>query len=252
MTTSQFKDYVHGATPLVGQLGLTHVTDCAYLGGLVASGKLEPRDCKVYDEPLVYLFYGRPAYRSSWDKGTTTVLGYARICLILRDEVAAMAHRILPFDSGGFPHFGNALHHSLTRADFEIDPADHPLKIAGAFYDSLENYWEVKPRDGMSFPITQNIVQSYYHLISGGFHEQFDDRCGAIEVQVAQPIELKDRILALIAPNQAFEDPAVQAFLDASGAEARGYRITRMFNPSEVSGQLLSEVARFLEDRSWL
>jgi hypothetical protein len=252
MTKKQFSDYIHGAAPIAGQLGLTHVTDCAYLGGLIASGKLEPRDCKVYGEPLVYLFYGRPAYRSNWDEGTTTAIGYARICLILRDEVAAMAHRILPFDSGGFPHYSSALHHSLTREDFEVDPKDHPLKIVGAFYDSLESYWEVKPKHAPSFPITQNVIQSYYDLISGGLKEEFDDRCGAIEVQVAEAIPLKDRIVALIAPNQTFEDDAVKQLLAESGAEARGYRLTRMFNPKEVSGQLLSEVARFLEDQSWL
>ncbi len=252
MKKKQFSDYIHGAPPIEGQLGLTHVTDCAYLGGLVASGKLEPRPCKVYDEPLVYLFYGRPAYRSNWDKGTTTAIGYARICLILRDDVAELAHRIMPFDSGGFAHYGSALHHSLTRDDFEVDPANHPRKIVGAFYDSLGDYWEVKPRSGLSFSVTQHVLQSYYHLISSGLQEEFDDRCGAIEVQVAEAIPLKDRIVALIAPNQVFEDATVQQMLADSGAEARGYRITRMFNPREISGQLLSEVARFLEDKSWL
>lgn len=252
MTNKQFRDYVHGAEPLAGELGLTHVTDYAYLRGLVASGKLEPRPCNVYGEPLVYLFYGRPAYRSNWDKGTTTTIGYARICLILRDEVASMARRIMPFDSGGFAHYSSGLHHSLTRDDFEIDPADHPLKIAGAFYDTLGDYWDVKPKPSLSFPVTQDIVEAYYHLISGGLKEVFDDRCAAIEVQVAKPIELKDRIVALIGPNQIFEDPAVQSLLAESKAEARGYRITRMFDPREISGQLLSEVARFLEDRAWL
>lgn len=252
MNDRQFRDYIRSATPLAGQLGLTHVTDCAYLGGLVASGKLEPRDCKVYGEPLVYLFYGRPAYRSNWDQGTTTTIDYARICLILRDEVAAMAHRIMPFDSGGFQRYSSALHHSLKREDFEVDPKDHPLKIVGAFYDSLENYWEIKPKETLRFPITQNVIQSYYHLISGGFREEFDDRCGAIEVQVADPIPLKDRVVALIAPHQVFDDLAVEKFVADCGAEARGYRITRMFNPKEVSGQLLSEVARFLEDKAWL
>src|SRR4051794_19000935 len=110
MPDNQFRDFIHGATPLTGQLGLTHVTDCARLSGLVASRKLEPRLCDVYGEPLVYLFYGRPAYRRAWSGGATTNLDYARICLILRDDVTAHAHRILPFDSGGFNRYSGAFH----------------------------------------------------------------------------------------------------------------------------------------------
>src|SRR3546814_17806845 len=79
MPDNQFREFVHGAAPLTGQLGLTHVTDCARLSGLVASRKLEPRLCDVYGEPLVYLFYGRPAYRRAWRGGATTNLDYARI-----------------------------------------------------------------------------------------------------------------------------------------------------------------------------
>lgn len=252
MPDNQFRDFIHGATSLTGQLGLTHVTDCARLSGLVASRKLEPRLCDVYGEPLVYLFYGRPAYRRAWSGGATTNLDYARICLILRDDVAAHAHRILPFDSGGFNRYSGAFHDSLTLADFEILPTDHPLKVIGAFYDSLEDYWMMEPVQPRTFPVTQHIVRSYYQLISGGLAEQFDDRCSAIEVQLADTLLLDGQVLAVIGPNQIFDDPKVKAMVADWGAEPRGYRVPRMFNPAEVAGRIFSEVERFLEDQTWL
>jgi len=252
MSNPHFRDFIHGSAPLAGQLGLTHVTDCARLGGLVASRKLEPRHCDVFGEPLIYLFYGRPAYRRAWTDGATSNLDYARICLILRDDVATKAHRVLPFDSGGFSRYSNAFHDSLTLADFELLPTDHPLKIIGAFYDTLESYWTMEPVQPRTFPVTQHAVRAYYHLITGGLAEQFDDRCSAIEVQLASTLPLDGEVVALVGPNQIFDDPAVKSMMADWGAEPRGYRVPRMFNPSEVAGRLFSEVERFLEDRTWL
>lgn len=252
MSGNQFRDFVHNAPPMPGQLGLTHVTDCAILPKLLKLGRLEPRLCKVFNEPLVYLFYGRPAYRRAWEHGTTTNLDYARICFILRDEVAERAHRIFPFDSGGFARYHVALHDSLTLDDFAVDPADHPRKVVGAFYDSPESYWTMAPAQPRTFPVTQNIVRSYYQLITGGLAQQFDDRCSTIEIQLADQLDLAGEVLAVIAPNQVFDDPEVQAIMARWGAEPRGYRLTRLFNPQEVAGRLFSEVERFLEDHRWL
>lgn len=252
MSNGQFRDFIHGATPLSGRLGLTHVTDCARLSGLVASQKLEPRLCDVFGEHLVYLFYGRPSYRRAWDAGATSNLDYARICLVLRDQVAAKAHRILPFDSGGFKRYSSAFHESLTLADFELLPTDQPLQIIGAFYETLEAYWMMEPIQPRTFPITQNVIRSYYQLITGGLAEQFDDRCAAIEVQLADALSLNGEVVALIGPNQIFDDPKVKTMVLDWGAEARGYRMPRMFNPAETSGRLFGEVERFLEDQAWL
>lgn len=252
MPDTQFRDYVHGAVPLDGQLGLTHVTDCARLAGLVASRKLEPRQCSVFGEPLTYLFYGRPAYRRAWNDGATSNLDYARICLILKDEVASKAHRILPFDSGGYKRYSGAFHDSIALADFEILPTDHPLKAIGAFYETLEDYWMMDPVQPRDFAVTQHIIRSYHQLITGGLAEQFDDRCATIEVQLSEMLPLDGQVLALIGPNEIFDDPDVKSLVTDWDAEPRGYRIPRMFNPAETSGLLLGEVWRFLDDRAWL
>jgi hypothetical protein len=252
MAKKQFSDFVHDATALKGKLCLTHVTDCANLGGLVQSGSLAPKLCSVFNEDLVFLFYGRPAYRRPWTGEASCNLDYARICLVLRDEVVAKAHRILPFDSGGFGRYSSAFHDSLSISDFELTPGDHPLKLIGAFYASLEHYWTVQPIRPRQFAPTENIIRSYYQLIAGELAEKFDDRCAAIEVQLAETLGLENEVLAFIGPNQIFDDPAVQALVKKWDAEPRGYRVTHVFNPPETSGRLYAEVERFLEDRGWL
>ena len=252
MSDNQFRDFVHGAVPLGGQLGLTHVTDYARLPGLVQSARLEPRKCDLFGEKLIYLFYGRPAYRREWKGEATSNIDYARICLVLRDDVVELAPRILPFDSGGFARYNGAFHDSLEIADFELSLDTHPLKVIGAFYASLEHYWTMEAIQPRTFAATQNVVRSYYQLITGGLAESFDDRCATIEVQLAETLPLAGEVLAVIGPQQMFDDPKVKALVEEWGAEPRGYRITRMFHPQETSARLAAEVERFLEDRQWL
>jgi hypothetical protein len=249
---NQFSEFVHCAPAISGGIGLTHVTDCVNISGVLASGKLEPRPCAIFKKDLLYLFYGRPAYRRKWDGEATSNLGYARICFILHDDVAQKASRILPFDSGGYDRFKHAFHDQLALEDFEIDPADSPRKIVAAFYDDFVGYYWMKPTPGLTFPLSQNIVDSYYKLITGNLKEAFDDRCAAIEVQLEQSLLLAGQVLAVIGPNQMFDDPHLMDQMKAWGAEPRGYKLTNFFNPAEISGRLLDEVERFLIDKSYL
>ena len=68
--------------------------------GLIISDEQHGRKCEVFDEYLVYLFYGRPAFR--WEeKGERK--GIYPICFQFASN-AIEPHRIFPFDSGAFYH----------------------------------------------------------------------------------------------------------------------------------------------------
>ncbi len=247
-----FADFINGTPKAAGNLALAHVTDCANLGRILGAGELKLRRCTVFGERLLYMFYGRPAYRAKWDGGSTSDLAYARACFVLRDTAVSRAKRIFPFDSGGFGNYASAFHRSLVVGDFQLKEGDHPLQVIGAFYANLEDYYWMNPVMGKQFPITQHAVRSYYQLISAGQRETHDDRCAAIEVQLDKPMPLKGEVLALIAPNQVFDDPELIGHLAEWGAEPRGYRITRAFNPTETTPLLVNEVDRFHRDMKWL
>ncbi|MCK1394012.1 hypothetical protein [Bradyrhizobium sp. 1] len=206
----------------------------------------------MFKKELLYLFYGRPAYRRNWDGEATSNLGYARICFIFREDVAQMASRIFPFDSGGFERFKHAFHDTLEIGDFEVDPSVSPRQVIAAFYDDFVGYYWMKPTQGRTFPLSQNVAESYYKLITGNLKEQFDDRCAAIEVQLEQPLPLADKVLAVIGPNQMFDDDTLMKQLKAWGAEPRGYKLPTLFNPAEIGGRLVDEVERFLLEKGYL
>ena len=249
MGDGQFGTYIKVGADMEGGIGLTHVTDCANLEGIVASQKLEARHCSVFDKNILYLFYGKPAYRRKWDGESTSNLGFARVCFILKDEVSAQAARMLPFDSGAFfGRYRHAFHDMIGVEAFDVDPAIHPRKIIAAFYHSFSDYFWMQPIAGLKFPLTKTIVDSYYKLITGGLKEAFDDRCATIELQYRESLPLAGHVAAVIAPNQMFEDPELLALIHSWGAEPRGYMVPHMFNPSEIGGRLYDEVNRYLID----
>ncbi|SEK00155.1 hypothetical protein SAMN05518849_1256 [Sphingobium sp. AP50] len=87
------------------------------------SETLDPVPCPVFNkEPLIYFFYGRPAYRASAQIQSNGLDAYAPICIIMKPD-AADPRRIFPFDSGAFHHhlLADFTHHRMMKEDFELD-----------------------------------------------------------------------------------------------------------------------------------
>src|SRR5262249_50314626 len=65
---SPFRKTVAAHARIAEELPLIHTSRAENLSSLANSNSIEPGFCDVFHESLVYLFYGRPAYRSK--KGT--------------------------------------------------------------------------------------------------------------------------------------------------------------------------------------
>ena len=57
-------------TPNWGAMPLTHITRGVIADDILRSGQISPSPCRVFEQPLAYFFYGRPAYRIG-DNGVT-------------------------------------------------------------------------------------------------------------------------------------------------------------------------------------
>lgn len=49
--------------PVAKRLAWCHTTDAFRLRKIIAEGAFSPSHCDVFDEDLLYFFYGRPAFR---------------------------------------------------------------------------------------------------------------------------------------------------------------------------------------------
>lgn len=232
---------------------LTHCTSGGTCIDILAELVIKPKRCEVYDADLLYLFYGRPAFKPLAGLPPSSLTETAPVCLVLDPAVIADAVRIMPFDSGGFARYGAQIGPELKLGDFELEPkADTPLKLVAAFYETTRRYYEQAHREDLAIPISEREAAAYRRLIADGSIADDDDRRGTIEIQLAGPLSLPGALRALIAPAVLLDDPAVQAALAACpDAAPLDYRTFGRMSPTSLSYALYPRLAAFFESRLW-
>jgi hypothetical protein len=98
MNFDDFLNTYAGAPP---ELPLVHNTLCLRLPQLQSTGVLEPRDCCVFGEPLLYFFYGRPVFEPDGiGDEPDTCFDFWPVCFVFKPGALASWARVFPLDSG--------------------------------------------------------------------------------------------------------------------------------------------------------
>ena len=205
-----FSDYIQTQAIVSSELPMVHTTEYFRLPSIQASNLLQVSPCKVFGEPLLYLFYGRPAYRDTTQTVPTRDVGFYPICFVFRPGTLwKWAKRIYPFDTGASQR--GLYEPDISRHDalgsYSVLPAlESARKIVGCFFETEEQYLSNKPRLGLSFSAAEAEAQSYYELINGGGDPECDDRCSAVEIQLAEHLDIRQDIMAIVLPTCFLED----------------------------------------------
>jgi hypothetical protein len=208
---TSFSAYVQKQAMVSGELPMVHTTEFFRLSSIQSSKSLQPRYCKVFKEPLLYFFYGRPAYRDTSQMIPTRDVGFYPICLVFRPgTLCKKAKRIYPFDTGASQSglYVPDISPPEALADYELQPAvESAKKIIGGFFETDEQYMSHSARPGLGFSSVEGKPESYYRLIRGGGQPDCDDRCSAVEIQIAETIDIgKDVLEAVALPLCFLED----------------------------------------------
>ncbi|WP_342248776.1 hypothetical protein [Sphingomonas sp. OTU376] len=236
---TDFAQLVGKAAPGGANLPFTHLTDAYHMRGIVEAGALGPQPCRVFEEPLLYLFYGRPAYRVAAQVESNGLDAYWPICFVLKPKAVA-AKRIYPFDSGAFHHgrFGSFCHHGMIREDFELeaDPAT-PARLLSLFWPDARSYFDnrnpLEPvLDAFAFE-----AKSYGELIRAKGNAGFDERHSAVEIQTAEPLALAQNLLAVILPAD-FASEAITTTFHGLGALVLPFDTVTRNSAANMVGQI--------------
>src|SRR6266705_1300157 len=93
--------FIARQVPVDGLLPLVHITRAYAFDYIVDGDTLEPSACEVFKEKILYLFYGRPAYRAK--EGNNARLEFEwPIVFVFNPEKISEIKRIFPFDTGAF------------------------------------------------------------------------------------------------------------------------------------------------------
>lgn len=212
---STLREIVAAGVHMTEELPLVHTTRCGKLDELRISHQLREPDCDVFGEPLVYFFYGRPAYRSLLGRDPGTHFELLPIGLVFRPgTVSNVVHRIFACDTGAI--HGGYLEPSVHRTDLfdlELTPSiESARRLVPIIYGTNRDYFSthVIPAVPQITP-ADDVAYRWYQLIKGPGIPTCDDRMMAIEVQVMGPVSLLDSLLYIVLPSELLENSEIRA-----------------------------------------
>jgi hypothetical protein len=257
--------------PTIPQLPLIHITDGLGFRDIINSNSLQPGRCKVFQEDLLYLSYGRPVFRVNSQVGSNKQGHNFPVCIILETNSIEYATRIFPFDSGAFDGelFQNFMHKKFKIGDFALDPNPSypncdgkvPIsivapKIVEVFYENNTKYYKnTEYRKSLKFDNDELCFEakSYYSLIKSEEQQLFDDRRSTIEIQTDNAILLSpDIVSAVVLPGPFLDAKIVENTIFRKWhAEALNYT---QFNdkPSAFIPVIRDIIGRFFIEKGFI
>lgn len=184
---------------------------------------LNPSYCKLFKENLIYLFYGRPAYRAK--EGNNARLEFEwPIVFIFDPEKINSVKRAFPFDTGAFDLklYEDFFAKESKLTDFALTPSlDSAKKLVSTLYVDHAEYYHGYSRKNVELPSRQFEIQGLYELarlpgLQGdrSDHKTRDERSSAIEFQTPGPISFKEALIAIILPEPYLSDSEIVKALE--------------------------------------
>jgi len=244
-------DFLEEFDPTKRTLGLVHCTPVLYGLPMLVQGEIRTRPCPVYDDrPMVYLFYGRPAFKPLANMVAGGIKEHLPMCLVLDAKLLGRAVRLLPFDSGGFDRYAPFVQ-PLDRVNFELTPRrDIPRRIVSAFYETNQAYFQQMPvRREDDISLLHPEARAIARLAHDNAVADDDDRRATIEVQLEENVSLAEALKAIVGPPFLMDEPATLDAIRVSGAVPITYETYGRQRPTFYASQLYERVQRFFKRR---
>jgi hypothetical protein len=209
---TSFRAVVTRHTGLTEELPLIHTSRCEFLSNIAATHALEPQPCGVFHESLVYLFYGRPAYRSSRGSLAGEPIALCPVCFVFKPRtVSRVVHRMYPCDTGAIA--ANRFNPEILASDLDrlaLEPQiDSARRLVSLLFERNSDYFVGRVVRTRAF--TPGSVEArFYQLLMRAGPVDYDDRKSAIEVQVNQAISLREQLLFVVLPREFLEEAAIR------------------------------------------
>jgi hypothetical protein len=221
---------------ILTEMPLVHTSQCTFMVDIARSGRIEPRPCNVFGEPIAYLFYGRPAYRSRSGGTSGEPIQLCPITFILKPGALNHVHlRIYPCDTGAL-HTGT-FDPYLTKDDREslglgesIEEARRYVKV---FFGSNGQYFLGKVRPSIA-AVLDDAGTRFIKLLRATGASRFDDRKSVVEVQTTDPVPLKDKLLCVVLPRDMLRDRLIGKVVGRKwGCRIEDYSVVSGSAPAE-------------------
>lgn len=253
---SRLKKFIDDQAAYSRVMPLVHTTNAYSFADICDDDEIVPEECEKFEEDIVYLFYGRPAYRTEKAEFSDLSFNWPIVFIFDPSKIHGI-EAVYPFDTGAF-----FLH--LYRRFFSVksDIKDYKLpgsleyaaKLVGIFYNDETEYLFGRSRKNVNIPPMNYEAEgiqmmarepSYTERIS---EDQItrDERSSSFEVHASDAIDIRDATLAIILPSRYSEVPSVVEALDRWGLaedKVRYYEVMGFSEGESWIGQVYREVA---------
>jgi hypothetical protein len=246
---SIFSDQVPISNLAFDFLPMYHVCDGHDARRYILSNRVESlEDCDVFSEKLIYLFYGKPAFKYKTPDVSTKNLAFYPTCFIFRPESLDNIKRIFPFDTGAL-HLNmlkDFVHKSMGIEDFLLgSDLKRVADLVPNFFGGNDNYLAGKPKD-LNIPALDLESSTYVEMVAASVHGT-DERRATIEVQLGEIIsEMSQKLIGIVCPSQFLDDKRFMDFVKKYNIRYRGYSIQNWI-PSQHFGILSAEAQKLIE-----
>jgi hypothetical protein len=252
-----FARYVAALPPSDFRLGLTHVTTGYFLRDILDAKKIVAiADCPVLKKPLVYAFYGRPAYRNKADDMPSDLPFLFPAVLILDPEKVPQPKHVFGFDTGAFVggKMDDYLDPYMPLFDFHLEPnVQSAARLAQAFFGTPRDFLKNNPAIDVQVPAGNYEAVSFGKMVSarGRGANRLDDRVCTPEL-IFDEIPIEDCVKAAILPDALAADPEIGGRIEALGVKVKDYEWTGASRPSEYHRTVRNIAYGVFEDLKWL
>ncbi|MBX3520922.1 MAG: hypothetical protein KF835_13000 [Xanthobacteraceae bacterium] len=208
--------YIDDQKEAEGRLPLVHITRSFVFEDIIDGNHLEPQHCKVFNEKLLYFFYGRPAFRPHGNNNGQLEFSWPIVFVVHPDKIAKI-RRVMPFDSGAFAAklYEEYFDKDSRLSDFILNGSFETVrKIVGAFNQDHNEYFFGGSRKNVEVPHRQYEVQGLHELSRNPAQKKDgsagDERSSTIEIQISDRFDLSDALLAIILPTAYLDDADIR------------------------------------------
>jgi len=254
MAKSSLQNFIECSEPMEGEMPFIHVTNGYNFKKILTGDLLKQSRCPVFKEDILYLFYGRPSYKTKYQYNERLAYDWPIVFLFEYKAVERFVSSMFPFDSGAFENerYRHFFDSKTTIDEFRVSRGKHNVRrIVSSFYSSNYEYFCGASRKNVEIPLDEFEISGVHELARvpnrpDVNHEiDYDERSSSIEILLKQPIPLKRKIQAIIIPQKLLDIESWQRRInDWEPNIIKSYSVIENLSPEAFAGMIY----RIVED----
>lgn len=200
---------------------LTHIAKGLVAEDIIRDKCIKPSEDKVFDKPLSYFFYGRPAYRISGD-GSIRIEAACPFCFIFEPNLIKSATALHAFDTGAFAKrmYKSKIMDEMAIEDFSLEKShERANKIINCLFLDKNAYFDgdiTKIGDlDLYADAWDFLARGYLELIRSRGRNEPDDRICSIEAVFAEDVRIEGSLRSVVVPHTLWSDDKKAPWLES-------------------------------------